>query len=86
VLSQEGVRPDSRKIESIKKWKSLISTKGVRSFLGLANFYKMFIKDFSALTKPLTNFMNKKGSFEWKDEQQSAFNLLKEKLLSTLVL
>jgi hypothetical protein len=85
-LSRERVRLDSRKIESIKKWQSLISTKGDRSFLGLANFYKMFIKDFSALTKPLTNLMKKKGSFEWKDEQQSAFDLLKGKLLSTLVL
>lgn len=52
LLSQEGMRPNPKKLESIKECQSLISTKGVKSFLGLANFYKKFIKDFSALGKP----------------------------------
>ncbi len=80
------VRPDPRKIESIKEWKNLALAKGVRLFLGLANFYKKFIKDFFALAKPFNNLSKKKGSFEWKDKQQSAFDLLKGKLLSTSVL
>jgi hypothetical protein len=50
MSSRKGVRSNSRKIESIKKWQNPIPTKGVRSFLGLVNFYKMFIKDFFALT------------------------------------
>jgi flagellar biosynthesis protein FlhB len=68
VLSQEGVRPDLRKIESIKEWKNLISIKRVWLFLGLANFYRKFINDFFALVKPLTNLWKKEGSFEWKEE------------------
>ncbi len=55
-------------------------------FLGLANFYMKFIKDFFALAKLFTNFLKKKGSFKWKDKQQSVFNLFKGKLSSALVL
>jgi hypothetical protein len=80
------VKPDPRKIESIKEWQSLISTKRVTLFLGLANFYTKFIHDFYALAKLFTNLLKKKKSFEWKDEQQNVFDLLKGKLLLTLVL
>jgi hypothetical protein len=80
------VRPNPKKIESIKEWESLVSTKGVRLFLGLANFYKKFIKDFSTLAKPLIDLLKKDGSFEWKGKQQKAFDLLKRKLSSTLML
>jgi hypothetical protein len=86
VLSWEGVEAWPRKIESIKEWQNLVSTKGVKSFLRLINFYKKFIKYFFALEKSFIDLLKKEGSFEWKDEQQSAFNLLKGKLLSTLVL
>jgi hypothetical protein len=47
VFFPKGVRPNPKKIESIKEWQSPMSTKGVKSFLGLANFYKKFKKDFS---------------------------------------
>ncbi len=86
VLSQERVKPNLKKIESIKEWQNLVSTKRVRSFLGLANFYMKFIKDFCGLAKPLTNFLKKNRSFEWKDEQKNVFDLLKRKLSSTLML
>jgi hypothetical protein len=86
VLSYEGVRPDPRKIESIKEWQNLSLAKGVKSFLRLAYFYKKFIKDFFALAKPFNNLLKKEVSFEWRDKQQSAFDLLKGKLLSTTML
>ncbi len=70
---------DPKKIESIKEWKSPVSTKRVSSFLGLANFYK-FIKDFSTLARLFIHLL-KKGSFEWKDKEESAFDFLKGKLL-----
>jgi hypothetical protein len=54
LLSEEGMRPNPKKIELIKECQSPISTKGVKSFLGLANFYQKFIKGFSALAKPFT--------------------------------
>ncbi len=51
VLSWETVKPILRKIESIKEWQSLVLTKGVRSFLRLADFYTKFIKDFFCIGK-----------------------------------
>jgi hypothetical protein len=47
----------------------MVSTKGVKSFLGLANFSMKFIKDFFALAKLLPDFLKKEGSFKWKDKQ-----------------
>jgi hypothetical protein len=86
VLFWEGVRPDPKKIESIREWQNPVSAKGIKSFIGLTNFYKKFIKDFLALVKPFTNLLTKEGLFEWKGKQQRLFNLLKRKLLSELVL
>jgi hypothetical protein len=63
VLSWDGVKVDPKKIESIREWQSPMSTKGVRSFLGLANFYNKFIKDFLALAKLLTNLLKREGLF-----------------------
>ncbi len=82
----KGVRSDPRKMESIKEWQNLMPAKGVRSFLGLANFYRKFIKDFLSLAKPLTDLLKKEGLFEWKGKQQKMFDLLKGKFLSTSVL
>ncbi len=53
------------KVQTIKKWQSSTTMKGVRSFLGLANFYKKFIKDFLALARPLFELPTKELSFEW---------------------
>jgi len=69
VLSWEGARLDPKTIESIKEWQSPDLTKGVKSFLGLPKFYKKFIKDFSALAKPLIDLLKKEVLFEWKDDQ-----------------
>jgi hypothetical protein len=80
------VKPDPKKIELIKEWQSLVLAKGVRSFLGLVNFYRKFIKDFSALAKLLIDLLKKEGLFKWKCKQQKMFDLLKEKSLLTLKL
>lgn len=53
---------------------------GIQSFLGLVNFFHKFIKGFSQMAKPLLDFLKKELSFEWKEEQQKAFEDLKEKL------
>lgn len=49
-----GIRMDPEKVQAIKEWKSPTSVKAVRSFLGFANYYRLFIKDFALLAKPLT--------------------------------
>ncbi len=83
---KKGWSPTQKKIESIKEWQNLSLAKWVRSFLGLANFYKKFMKDFLALAKLLIDLLKKEGSFGWKGEQQKTFDLFKGKLLSTLML
>ncbi len=82
ILSGEGVRPNLKKLEAIKDWKRLITIKGIRSFLGLVNFYRKFIKGFSQLVKPLLDLLKKEFSFRWKEKQQRIFEDLKDKLSS----
>jgi len=80
------VKPDPKEIESVTKWQNMISAKRIRSFLGLASFYRKLIKDFSTLAKLFIDLLKKEGLFSWKGEQQKMFELLKRKLLSTSVL
>ena len=57
-----------------------------RSFHGLASFYRRFVKDFSIIVAPLIEIVKKSIGFKWNDEQDKAFNLLKDKLCSMPVL
>jgi len=60
--------------------------KDVQSFIGLAGYYRKFIKNFSKIAKPLTILMKKDNKFIWGTEQRNAFDTLKEKLTSVSVL
>jgi hypothetical protein len=57
------VKPNPKKIELIREWQNFVLAKGVKSFLGLANFYRKFIKDLSTLAKPLIDLLKKQRSF-----------------------
>jgi hypothetical protein len=84
-LFQNNVKLYLRKVQTIKEWESSSTTKGVRSFLGLANLYRKFIKDFLALAKPFFELPTKELSFEWQHEQQEVVFRIKEKLSTTCV-
>ncbi|XP_021743391.1 uncharacterized protein LOC110709476 [Chenopodium quinoa] len=58
----------------------------IRSFLGLAGYYRCFVKDFSKIAKPMTSLMKKDKKFEWDDKCEEAFQLLKQKLITAAVL
>ena len=73
-----GIRMDPEKVKAIKEWKSPTSIKSVRSFLGFANYYRLFIKDFAILAKPLTDLTKKNIKFDWNNECEVAFQKLKE--------
>ncbi|GJT91518.1 reverse transcriptase domain-containing protein [Tanacetum coccineum] len=79
-VSSAGLEVDKAKINVISKLPPPTNIKGVRSFLGHAGFYRRFIKDFSKITRSLTKLLEKDTPFEFDDECQKAFNLLKEKL------
>jgi len=77
---------DEEKIKAIRDWPTPKLIGEVRSFHGLANFYRRFVKDFSTIDAPLTKIVKKSVGFKWNDEQDEAFNLLKDKFCSTPVL
>jgi len=76
---------DQDKVKAIKSWPTLTNITKLRSFHGLASFYRRFIKGFSSLTTPITECV-KKGSFEWTRAAYDAFEKLKTKLCEALVL
>ncbi|GKA19890.1 reverse transcriptase domain-containing protein [Tanacetum coccineum] len=79
-MAGAGLEVDKVKINVISKLPPPTNIKGVRSFLGHTGFYRRFIKDFSKIARPLTKLLEKDTPFEFDDECQKAFKLLKEKL------
>jgi hypothetical protein len=77
IKAGKGLQMDPEKVKAIKEWKAPVNVKGVRSFLGFANFYQRFIKDYSGLTALLTRLTGD-VFFHWGKTEQQAFNKLKE--------
>ncbi|GKA96984.1 putative reverse transcriptase domain-containing protein [Tanacetum coccineum] len=86
VINGDGIHVDPSKIEAINNWKALRTSSEVRSFLGLAGYYHRFIKDFSKIAKPLIVLTQKSRTFDWGEEQENAFQTLKDKLCNAPVL
>ncbi|PKI61780.1 hypothetical protein CRG98_017830 [Punica granatum] len=77
IVGGGRVRMDPSKVASIMEWKSPTKVTELRSFLGLANYYRRFIKGYSSITVPLTDLLKKARAWEWTDECQAAFDRLK---------
>ena len=86
VMIGLGITPDMRKVKAIRDWIQPKTQKGLRSFLGLANYYRRFIRNFSKIAKPLSDLLKKSVSQVWDEYCISAFAELKEKLSSPPVL
>ena len=81
LVSEEGLRPDPRLLESIREIQPPTSVTQVRSFLGLVGYYRRFIKGFSKIAAPLNKLLEKNRPFVWTTECMEAYNELKELLL-----
>nr|GEY40381.1 retrotransposon protein, putative, Ty3-gypsy subclass [Tanacetum cinerariifolium] len=82
----QGMHVDPVKIEFIKDWASPKTATEIRKFLGLAGYYRRFIEGFSKIARPMTKLTQNKVKFEWGDEQEKAFQIIKQKLCSALIL
>lgn len=81
IITENGVQPDPKTTECVVNFPIPTNVKEIKSFLGLAGYYRRFIQNFSQITKPLTNLLKKDCEFIWNDLCTNAFNQVK-KLLS----
>ncbi|KAK3535291.1 hypothetical protein QTP70_007437 [Hemibagrus guttatus] len=78
VIDHSGIRMDEGKVAAVRNWPIPASVKDLQRFLGFANFYRRFIRDYSSLTSLLTNLLrNKPKSLTWNPAATQAFNTLK---------
>lgn len=85
-VSVNGIRPGSRKTIAISNFPVPQNVHDVRRFIGLASFFRRFVKNFALLACPLTDLLKSKFSWNWTDDHTQAFNILKEKLIERPVL
>ena len=86
VVSLHGISVDEDKVKAIKDWSTCRNANEVRSFHGLASFYRRFVKDFSSIAAPLNELVKKNAVFKWGDVHEKAFNMLKDKLINAPLL
>jgi hypothetical protein len=84
--SQAGIAVDPDKVQQVMNWKPPTTVCQIRSFLGLAGYYRRFIPDFSRIAKPMTELLTKGAKFVWGQKCKDAFHALRQHLTTTLVL
>ena len=82
IVSSDGIRTDPSKTEKVAAWPTPTCSRDVQKFLGLASYYRRFVKDFATIAKPLYRLTEKNATFVWDDEAQSAFSNLRQRLVT----
>jgi hypothetical protein len=77
IVSKDGISVDPKKVEAVVKWERPTNVHEIRSFLGLAGYYRRFVEGFSKLSGPLTALTRKNAHFLWTDECEQSFQELK---------
>lgn len=86
IISPNGVSTDEEKIQVVRNWPTSTCVKELRGFLGLAGYYRKFVRHYGLLSKPLTNLLRKGQIYMWTDETEKAFQALKHALVTAPVL
>jgi hypothetical protein len=86
VISKGGISVDPSKVQDVLSWKAPTSVSDIQSFLGLAGYYRRFIKGFSKISKPMTELPGKDKQFEWMPACEASFQELKRRLTTAPIL
>ncbi|GJS10505.1 putative reverse transcriptase domain-containing protein [Tanacetum coccineum] len=86
IVNSDGIHVDPSKIEAVKNWKVPKTPSDIRSFLGLAGYYRRFVANFFKISKPLTSLTQKNQKYEWGKEQEEVFQTLKDNLCNAPIL
>ena len=86
VITQDGVKPDPRKIEAVQKFPRPKTRKNIKQFFGLIGYYRRFIPGFAKLAKPLTHLTKLGVKFHWGKSQQEAFEKVRDIIITEPIL
>jgi len=86
IIGEDGVRMEKEKVQRVIEWPVPKSVKDVQKFLGLANYYRRFVKDFAKIARPLHEMTRKENKWSWGKRQQKAFEELKKRFTTGPVL
>ena len=86
VISGKGVSVQAHKVKAVQEWPVLTTKKEVRQFLGLVNYYRKFIPEFSHIARPLTDLTHDDHGWSWGESEQKAFDGLKQRLSTADIL
>jgi ribonuclease HI len=86
ILTAEGIAVDPEKVEAVSNWQRPTNVSEIRSFLGLAGYYRRFIEGFSKIARPMTELLKKEKKFAWTEACEKSFQELKQRLTTAPVL
>ena len=86
LIMRDGVRPAGKLLKSIKEFPVPFDQRSVRAFLGLVGFFRKYCENFARISKPLVDLTRENIKFEWNEKHESAFRILRRKLMSKPIL
>jgi len=86
VIGRNGIAMSQEKVEAVLSWEEPKSLSETQSFVGFANFYRRFIKDYSRVARPLTELTKKMDRWSWNPKAERAFNELKKRFTTAPIL